>query len=157
MAAENAYKYDHTYAGAPAYAPEQNPVTQPKPKKQNQTEIKGIKSKAEDINKQNEVAYTKVFAKAFIVIGVFLALFAVYCNSMASREEAKLKLEKIKESYAYVEAENRELKVEINNLVNAENIDRIAVEELGLVKVAPGNEIYLDTQTGNQVIYSQGK
>ena len=43
------------------------------------------------------------------------------------------------------------------NLISAENIDKIAVEQLGLVKITSGNEIYLDDTQDNRVIFSQNK
>jgi multidrug efflux pump subunit AcrA (membrane-fusion protein) len=70
---------------------------------------------------------------------------------------AKKNYEAAKTDYAFSQAKNRELKVQLNQLVSAENIDRIAVEQLGLVKVTSGNEIYLDTSDGNKVIFSQNK
>ena len=49
------------------------------------------------------------------------------------------------------------MKVKLNNLVSAVNIDDIAVNRLGLVKVGAGNEIYLDTSDGNKVVYYQAE
>ncbi|MBQ8503880.1 MAG: cell division protein FtsL [Clostridia bacterium] len=155
MAAENAYKYEYAYGFDPAYAPERQPEKQPE--KEKRPDLKTVKKRKEDIDKQNERVGNRKFFKIFVVLCVFFGLFAVVCDSFAMRDEAKKDLDILKDKYVFVEAENRELKVQLNNLISAENIDRIAVEKLGLVKVAAGNEIYLDDDSENQVIYSKGK
>ncbi len=155
MAAETAYKYDYAYGYEPAYVPEKAPVTLPEQEKK--PELKKVKKTKKDIAKQNERATNRKMAVIVAVMCVFFAVFALACNSMATRESAKRSLDVIKEEYAFCETQNRELKVKLNKIISAENIDRIAVEKLGLVKVSSGNEIYFDSHTGNQVIYSKGK
>ena len=153
MAAENAY--DYAYGFEPAYAPETSPVTQPE--QEQKPELKKVKKRKIDIQRQNERATNVKLFKITANICSFLALYALVCSSFAARTEAKQALDAEKEKYIFCEAENRELKVQLNSIVSAENIDRIAVEKLGLVKVAAGDEIYLDTNSGNKVIYRQGK
>ena len=46
---------------------------------------------------------------------------------------------------------------QLSKLISADNIDKIAAQRLGLVKVASGNESYLDLNEDNQVILSQSK
>ena len=41
--------------------------------------------------------------------------------------------------------------------LSADNIDKIATQRLGLVKVASGDESYLELNEDNQVILSQSK
>lgn len=153
MAAENAYKYNYAYGYEPSYAPERKPEVQPEKK----PDLKKVKKRKIDIDRQNERNVNRKLAKIVAVMCVFFALFAVVCNSFAARAQAKKDLDEIKEAYTFVEARNRELKVELNNLISAENIDRIAVEKLGLVKVDPGNEIYMDENAENHVIFSRCK
>lgn len=155
MAAENAYDYNYAYGYEPAYAPERNPVAQPEQEKK--PELKKVKKRKIDIQRHNERVTNIKLLKITVIICSFLALYALVCNSFAARTQAKQLLDEEKERYVLCEAENRELKVQMNNLVSTENIDRIAVEKLGLVKVASGDEVYLDTQSGNKVIYRYGK
>lgn len=155
MAAENAYKYDYAYGYEPAYKPEGTPSVLPEQEKK--PELKKLRKTGRDIAIQNEKATNRKMAVIVAVMCVFFAVFALACNSMAERETAKRNLDEIKQEYSFCETQNRELKVKMNNLVSAENIDRIAVEKLGLVKASSANEIYLDSQSGNQVIYSKGK
>ena len=49
---------------------------------------------------------------------------------------------------------NQELKAELNSLVASVDIERYAVEKLGLVKVSPENEIYGQSDSGNKVVFS---
>ncbi len=151
MAAENAYKYDYGYG----YAPQREPVALPE--QENKPELKKVKKRKIDLLKQQERATNLKLLKIASVLCVFFALYAVVCNSFAMRADAKQNLEAVKEQYVFAEAQNRELKVQLNNLISTNNIDRIAVEKLGLVKVAAGSEIYLDTSEGNQVIFSGDK
>lgn len=153
MAAQNAYKLDYAYGTAPAYQPERKRKTENEPK----VELKRVKKTREVVEAQNKKANNKVLVRFMAAVCVFFALYAVVCNSFAARNDAKHELDAKKESYVYAMAENRELKVKLNHLISAENIDRIAVEQLGLIKVAAGNEIYLDNQSENEVIYFKGK
>jgi ATP/maltotriose-dependent transcriptional regulator MalT len=52
------------------------------------------------------------------------------------------------------QAQNEELKAELNALVAGVDIERYAVEKLGLIKVASENEVYLNNQTENKIIFS---
>ena len=153
MAAENAYKYNYAYGYEPAYAPERKPEVQP----EKRPDLKKVRKRKIDIDRQNERSVNRKLAKIVAVMCVFFTLFAVACNSFAERAQAKQDLDAIKQEYTFAQAQNRELNVKLNNLISAENIDRIAVEKLGLVKVAPGNEIYMDENAENHVVFSRGK
>ena len=45
----------------------------------------------------------------------------------------------------------------LSKLICADNIDRIATQKLGLVKLADSGDSYVDLESGNQVIVSQSK
>lgn len=150
MAAENAYKlYDVAYQAAPKL--------EPKPQKEENGGLKKAEKTQQEIRTFNEKVTNRKFIKIAAVVFSFLILYAVACHSFVVRDTAKKNYEAAKTDYAFSQAKNRELKVQLNQLVSAENIDRIAVEQLGLVKVTSGNEIYLDTSDGNKVIFSQNK
>ncbi len=150
MAAEKAYKlYDVAYETAPQL--------DPIPQKDEKNGLKRAKKTQQEIRTYNEKVTNRKFIKIAAVVFSFLILYAVACHSFVARDTAKKNYETAKTEYAFSQAKNRELKVQLNQLVSAENIDRIAVEKLGLVKVTSGNEIYLDTSDGNKVIFSQNK
>ena len=150
MAAERAYDY-YAYETAPEIVPVRLPDTEKKP------ELKKAKKTQQEILIYKEKIANRKLVKVAAVVFSFLVLYAVVCSSFIATDTARRNLEKAKEAYVFSQAENRELKGELNNLISAENIDRIAVEELGLVKVSAGNVVYLDTAKDNEVILSQNK
>ncbi len=146
MAAQQAYKYDMGYA-APKRAPETEKKVEKKP------ELKTVKrDKLEDAI-SSEKATNKKIVKVAVLLCVLIAMFGMVCNSFSVRDQAKMKLDKLQDEYVFAQSENREIKVKLNNLVSAVNIDEIAANRLGLVKVNAANEIYLDTSDGNKVVY----
>lgn len=150
MAAETAFKlYDVAYEAAPKL--------EPKPQKDVKRELERAEKTEREIRAYNEKVVNRKMLK-FIFVGFLAAVVLFFaCKSFVARDTAKQAYEAAKTDYAFSQAKNRELKVQLNQLVSAENIDKIAVEELGLVKVTSGNEIYLDTSDGNKVIFSQNK
>ena len=150
MAAENAYKlYDVAYETAPKL--------DPIPEKDGKKSLKKAEKTQLEIRTYNEKVTNRKLLRIAAVVFSFLILYAVACDSFVARDTAKQEYEAAKSDYAFSQVKNRELKVQLNQLVSAENIDRIAVERLGLVKVTSGNEIYLDSSDGNKVIFSQNK
>lgn len=150
MAAERAYDY-YAYEAAPERVPVRLPDKEKKP------ELKKAKKTQQEILIYKEKMANRKLVKIAAVVLSFLVLYAVVCNSFIAKDTARRDLEAAKEEYAFAQAQNKELRGELNNLISAENIDRIAVEELGLVKVAAGSEIYLDSAQDNKVIFSQNK
>lgn len=150
MAAERAYDY-YAYETAPQREPVRKPDAEKKP------ELKRAKKTQQEILIYKEKMANRKLVKIAAVVFSFLVLYAVVCNSFVAKDTARRNLEKAKEEYVFAQAENRELKSELNNLISAENIDRIAVEQLGLVKVSQNNVIYLDADKDNEVIFSQNK
>ncbi len=150
MAAERAYDY-YAYETAPKKKPVKLPEQEKKP------ELKKAKKTQQEMLIYKEKIANRKLMKIAAVVFSFLVLYAVVCDSFVAKDRARQNLEAAKDEYVFAQAKNRELKVQLNNLISAENIDKIAVEELGLVKVTAGNEIYLDTAHGNKVIFSQDK
>ncbi|MBR3816834.1 MAG: hypothetical protein IKJ27_08935 [Clostridia bacterium] len=148
MAAEKAYDY-YAYGAAPQRAPERVPENEKKP------ELRRVGKTQLEIRISSEKKANRRLVKIAAVVLSFLILYAVVCDSFVARDTARHTLDKTKEEYVFSEARNRELKVQLNSLVSAENIDRIATEELGLVKAAADSEVYLDTAGGNKVIFSE--
>ncbi len=150
MAAERAYDIyaDNT-------VPKRQPVRKPDAEKK--PELKRAKKTEQEILIYNEKQTNRKLMKIAAIVFSFLVLYAVACSSFAAKDTARRNLEQAKEEYVFSQAKNRELKSELNNLISAENIDKIAVEQLGLVKITSGNEIYLDDTQDNRVIFSQNK
>lgn len=149
MAAEYAYKYDYGYSNAAPAQPLEREEKRRRAEQQRQ------------INKvqQSEAAQGKKAAlqvmKAAAFLCVVLAMFAVACNSFIAKDKAKKRLDSANAQLVICQAENKELNAKLTALKSVENIDKFAVEKLGLVKVTPENEIYLGSEKGNRVILSQ--
>lgn len=150
MAAERAYKYDMGYA-----VPERRPEIEKQPEKR--PELRKVKKDRIEALISSEKATNRKLLKVTVFMSVILVMFAVVCNSFSVRDRARTRYENIQEDYVFSQSQNREMKVKLNNLVSAVNIDEIAVNRLGLVKATAGSEIYLDTSDGNKVILSQDK
>lgn len=146
MAAENAYKYDYGYAAAPAQPLEKKQQKQPELQR-----LTKVQPNAKLLEKQANKQLLKI-AAAFA--GVIL-MFGLVCNSFCARDDAKRRLDAANEALVICQAENKELNAKLTALKSVENIDKFAVEKLGLVKVTPENEIYLNAGGGNQVVLSQ--
>ena len=150
MAAERAYKYDMGYA-----VPERRPEIEKQPDKK--PELRKVKKDKIEALISSEKATNRKLVKVVAFMSVVLVMFAAVCNSFSVRDRARTKYENIQDDYVFAQSQNREMKVKLNNLVSAVNIDEIAVNRLGLVKVTAGSEIYLDTSDGNKVVLSQDK
>lgn len=98
----------------------------------------------------------KALFKYVVAVCVFsLVMFGAVAYSFGERTEKNIQLQSMKEDYEIEYAKNKELNAELNALVVSADIDRIAVEELGLVKVTPENEFYLDADRGNMLINNE--
>lgn len=143
MAAERAYDYVQT-------APKTGAPQVESPQKQ-KVELKRVENeKAVQIERERAAAITA--AKVAVSVCVCLVVLLFSLHSFVERQETKAELERISEEYTVVLTKNRELKAELNALVASVNIDKIAVEQLGLVKIMPEDEIYLSPSSDNKVI-----
>ncbi len=148
MAAENAYKYDYGYGNSAAAQPLE------KERKKRQSQQKQNVNKVQQSEKAQRRKATIQLAKAAGVLAVALTMFAVGCNSFVIRDRAKNRLETANDTLVICQAENKELNAKLTALKSVENIDKYAVEKLGLVKVTPENEVYLNSAKGNRVVLS---
>lgn len=110
----------------------------PKKKKKNQN-IKNVQEK-EKLKKIE----TKKHAKLIIYIGIgFLTLFTIsYRNTVINENFAELK--NLKTDLAVIEKENEQLKVNIENSLNYNNIEKMAKEKLGMQKVNNNQTVYVN-------------
>lgn len=150
MAAEYAYNYDY---GSPAVR-----ENQPLPKKelQRRPELRKYNSPMA-ARLAEERAATQKLLKLATFLGVAIVLFAFAVNSFYQKDSAKRLLDEAESHYMLCESENKELNAKLSALATAENIDKYAVEKLGLVKITADKEVYLQSETGNKTIYFQGK
>lgn len=149
MAAEFAYKYDY---GSPAVKERQ---PQPKQAPERKPEFKKYNSPMAERLAQERAATQKLLKVAAFLSAV-IVVFAFAVNSFYQKDAAKRELDKAQDFYMLCESENKELQAKLTALATAENIDRYAVEKLGLVKVTADKEVYLEAEMGNKTIFYQG-
>ena len=134
--AERAYKYDFGY--------DANAAVQPKRKVevQSQPELKVIVNPlAKEIAREKEVN-KMAFKLSALMVCVFMVM-SVFCYSFVLMNDKQHSLTDVKNQLVIHQAKNEELKAELNSMVASVDIEKYAVEKLGLIKVTPENEVYL--------------
>lgn len=149
MAAEYAYKYDY---GSPAVRENQ---AAPKREAQKRPEFKKYNSPMAKRLAEERAATQKVL-KIAAFLGAVIVAFAFATNSFYAKDAAKRQLDEANDFYMLCQSENKELNAKLTALATAENIDRYAVEKLGLVKITADKEVYLQAETDNKTIFYQG-
>jgi uncharacterized protein YpmS len=145
--AERAYKYDFGY--------EANAAVQPKRKTevQSQPELKVIVNPlAKEIAREREV--NKMAFKLSALMVCVLVIMSVFCYSFVLMNDKQHSLTDVKNELVIHQAKNTELKSELNSMVAGVDIERYAVEKLGLIKVSAENEVYIKGDTANKVVFS---
>lgn len=157
MSAQFAYDYRFEPIGstaAPVLEPNINPGK--KPEARPGPELRRLKKRGPNARERERASLVFV-AKGFVWMALAIALLGVFCNSYSARTVSRLELQNTQTKLSMYKEETVVLKDKLSKLVSANNIDKIAVEKLGLVKVASSNEVYLDTGKENKVIVSQSK
>ena len=145
--ADTAYKYDFGYDANAAVQPKAKPQVQKQP------ELKVIVNPlAKEIAREKAVNI-KAF-KVASLLGALLVVLSLFCYSLVLMDDAQHNLADIENQYRIYETKNQELKAELNSLVASVDIERYAVEKLGLVKVRAENEIYSRSESENKVVFS---
>ena len=145
--AETAYKYDFGYDYNAAVQPQKETQTKAQPK----LEVI-VNPLAKQIAREKEV--NKLAIKVSAVIGAALIVFSVFCYSCVLISDARHLLADTESQLLIHQTKTEELRAELNSLVAGVDIDKYAVENLGLIKVSAENEVYLKNHTENKVIYS---
>ena len=145
--AERAYKYDFGY--------DANASVQPKKevKVQQQPELKVIVNPlAKEIAREREVNIMAFKLSALMVS--LLVVMSVFCYSFVLMNDRQHTLTDMESQLVIHQAKNDELKSELNSMVASVDIERYAVEKLGLIKVSAENEIYIKGDTANKIVFS---
>ena len=152
MAAEYAYALNQ--AAQPLQTPYRQPAQQPEfPQK---PQLKKVPRPHVD-RRALERANNKKIAKVFAMVAFSIVLFGIFCNSFAAKTESRHTLDSINEKLSMQEDAHIVLENDLTKLVSAENIDKIAMQKLGLVKLTNADEDYVELESENRVIVSQVK
>ena len=120
--------------------PEYSPVTKKYPKKsvtpRNRNKTKNI-SKASIIRRKDQF---KLIAAVLIVFSAVLTMS--YRNSQI--DESFSKTEELKEKYMAIEKGNDQMKVDIENSLNYNNVEQQAKELLGMQKLSNKQTVYVN-------------
>lgn len=120
--------------------PEYSPVTKKYPKKsvtpRNRNKTKNI-SKASIIRRKDQF---ELIAAVLIVFSAVLTMS--YRNSQI--DESFSKTEELKEKYMAIEKENDQMKVDIENSLNYNNVEQQAKELLGMQKLSNKQTVYVN-------------
>lgn len=120
--------------------PEYSPITKKYPKKsvtpRNRNKTKNI-SKASIIRRKDQF---KLIAAVLIVFSAVLTMS--YRNSQI--DESFSKTEELKEKYMAIEKENDQMKVDIENSLNYNNVEQQAKELLGMQKLSNKQTVYVN-------------
>lgn len=135
MARYNKYQYE---TSPRKLEPEYKMPKRTYPKKRTAPQTKSrAKSKETMIRKKDQ------FKLILIVAGVFAAILAIsYRNSKI--DESFSKNEEMKEKYLAVEKENDQMKVDIENSLNYNNVEQQAKELLGMQTLSNKQTVYIN-------------
>ncbi len=95
--------------------------------------------------------------RAVIAGAVLSALCFMNIYGYCKCDLADRKYKTLTEDYEMVQSDNTRLSMELNSMVSLEQIEKIAVEKLGLVKINASDIEYVRISKGNKVIVSSGE
>ena len=149
MALPAGQEYDFA-AFSPAKKREAEPRT-PELKK-----VAPLKKTREQIREEKRMVAVRCFRA--IVAGVVLSTLGFmniygYCKC----DIAARKYDALTEEYKMVQSDNTRLSMELNSMVSLDQIEKIAVEKLGLVKISSSDIEYVKISKGNKVLVSSGE
>ena len=125
-------------------------------KKPNLKKVKPIQKTEEELREEKRRVRVKCLRFTFCIVLAaslgFLNIFAYYQNDSADRQ-----INELNEKINMIEGENAEYSMKLSNMISLEQIETVAVEKLGLVKVNQNDIEYVKLATENRVLYSAGK
>lgn len=120
--------------------PEYSPYKQKTTNKSRKPEVLKTKTKAEvKVSRKEKIKTTK---RIGLVIAIFIVLLTIsYRNSQIN--ENFNQVQNLKKELSSLEKENEQLKVNIENSVNLNNIEQAAKEKLGMQKLTNKQAVYV--------------
>ena len=151
MAAERAF--DLNLAAQPL----QRPYVQPQERPQEPApRLRRVPQPHVDRRKLERVNNKKL-VKIFAMVSFAIVLFGIFCNSFAMKTQQRHALDAAKEKLTIQCDANVVLQSRLARIVSAENIDKIAMERLGLVKATNADKDYVEIEAENRVVVSQSR
>jgi cell division protein FtsL len=120
--------------------PEYNPYKQKNTNNQRKLEVRTTeKEQKTSISKFEKIKITKRIGLVLVIFAVLLTIS--YRNSQIN--ESFNQVQSLKKELASVEKENEQLKVNIENSLNLNNIEQAAKEKLGMQKLSNKQTVYV--------------
>lgn len=111
---------------------------------------------AQEIRNDNRKARVR-YIRAAVVLVVLSALFMTYIYAFCQCDSIDRQINSLNTQYNMVCGENTELSMKLSNMVSLEQIEKTAVEELGLVKLNSADVEFVRLESENKVLVTQGK
>ena len=92
--------------------------------------------------------------KLSALMASLLVIMSVFCYSFVLMNDKQHSLTDVENQLIIHQAKNDELKAELNAMVAGVDIEKYAVEKLGLIKVSAENEVYIKGDTSNKIVFS---
>lgn len=150
--AQYAYKYNDIFDdyvvqpergnAAPAKRPQQRPAAAPQRKQE--PPVRKFKKSKEQVILENKRKFKIALAKFSIVFAMFAAMFLMAAVSRAEVYDTRAELAAAEESYQLCLEQNNKLKLQLNKAMEKVDIEKIAKEELGLVKISSNRSYKVD-------------
>lgn len=120
--------------------PEYSPYKQRSSNNNRRPEVLKTKPKAEiKISRKDKI---KTIKRIGLVVAIFIVLLTIsYRNSQINENFSQV--QKLKKELSSLEKENEQLKVNIDNSVNLNNIEQAAKEKLGMQKLTNKQSVYV--------------
>ena len=95
--------------------------------------------------------------KVFAVMALLFSMLSVkiYCNVVL--DETTKEITKLEQKLAVEKSEAVRLQMAIDSIVSVKNVDEYAENVLGMMKMEPGRESYINLSKGDEVVVSGGK
>lgn len=140
-------------SAAPKKAPQQKvkkPDLKVQPKVHKKTDPRLEVKKQMRTNMQKGAKVLAVMAVLFTMLSI-----KIYCN--VRLDETTREITKIEEKLAVEKSEAVRLQMSIDSIVSVKNVDEYAENVLGMMKLEPGRESYINLSKGDEVVVSGGK
>ncbi len=136
-----------------------SPAERRKAEQENKVELKKLtplKKTKEELKQEKKTVIIRCFRTAIAATVLSALCFMnIYGYCKCDIEDRKYK--NLTEDYEMVQSDNTRLSMELNSMVSLEQIEKIAVEKLGLVKLSASDIEYVKIAKGNKVVVSSGE
>ena len=124
------------------------------PKKKEQERF--VKVEKTLLTKQDKRLHRRKLMLACTAFAVVFVLSVLNCAAYVAVSDAGHEIAQLEKDLELKKSEYIQLNSELEALVSPEKVEKIAVEQLGLIKLNDSDWQYINIDKGNQIIVSQG-